>query len=104
MAKIGKQTFLGWNNEKTRPQLLRAMPSGEILGHYHAETHVLYKIPKHKRSQAKIYVCRLLRSGRFGMSKPCSHCLQTLLTEGILLKNIWYTNEEGAWECIQKLY
>ena len=95
--------FLGWNNYKTRPQLIRTATDGkaQIAGH-HAETHVLYKIPPKKRKKAKIYVCRVTKNNLFAMSKPCSHCIATLLTEGIQKKNIWYTDSNGNWKCLNK--
>ena len=76
--------------------------TGDIIYGYHAETHVLYRIPKEKRKLAKIYVCRTSRNGGFAMSKPCNHCITMLLKEGVSAKNIWYTNEQGKWECLKK--
>lgn len=100
MATIGKVKILGWNNKKTRPQLARIAEDGAALAGHHAEMHVLYKIPSKKRKKAKIYVMRVTKTGKITMSKPCSHCTKTLLTEGVLRKNIWYTNSLGEWECL----
>ncbi len=101
MAIVGKVKYLGWNNRKTRPQLKRQMPDGSVLAGHHAETHVLYKVPKHKRKYIKLFVMRVTKSGKITMSKPCSHCVESLLTEGISEKNIWYTNHQGEWQCLQ---
>ena len=64
---------------------------------YHAETHVLYKIPKSKRKKAKIYVARMSKRGCFTYSKPCSGCLFTLIEQGVKIQNIWYTDHYGDW-------
>lgn len=101
MAKVGKQTFFGWNSYKTHPKLSRIKSNGFGIACYHAETHVLYKVPKHKRRKAKIFVSRLKKGGGLTMSKPCEHCLQTLLNEGVLIKNIWYTDHDGRWLCLK---
>ena len=68
---------------------------------HHAETHAIYKVPKHKRKKAKIFVSRLKKGGGLTMSKPCKHCMQTLLNEGVLIKNIWYTDDDGRWLCLK---
>ena len=85
---------------------MRTKENGHTVYGYHAETHVLYKIPKNKRKHAKILVCRI-RKGKgpiFTMSKPCLHCTETLLSEGVLIKNIWFTNILGEWECLKNFY
>lgn len=64
---------------------------------YHAELHALYKVPKHKRSQITLYVTRIRKHGLCGYSKPCSHCIDTLLTEGVKQDRIWYTDNSGIW-------
>ena len=102
MAKVKKRHYLGWNNKKTRPQLQRKVYDGNTIAGHHAETHVLFKIPKNKRKKAKIYVCRIGRRGNLMMSKPCNHCTTTLLTSGILAKNIWFTDQDGEWQCLEK--
>ena len=101
VAVVGNKKYLGWNNYKTRPQLQRMLKDGTFSALYHAETHALYKVPKNKRSQAKIYVCRVTKGGKFTYSKPCPHCIKTLLTEGISAKQIWYTNHDGEWICLE---
>ena len=103
LAIVKKQTFFGWNNRKTHPKLRRTGEYGDEICGYHAETHVLYKIPEEKRRLAKIFVCRVNKKGGFAMSKPCQHCTHILLKAGIPAKNIWYTNEQGVWQCLKKL-
>lgn len=99
---VNNVKYLGWNNYKTRPQLKRQMKDGTYNALYHAETHALYKVPKEKRKFAKIYVCRVTRGGKLTYSKPCSHCVLTLLTEGILARQIWFTDHDGEWKCLEK--
>lgn len=100
LAVVGKRQYLGWNNSKTRPQLRRKMYDGSIIAGHHAETHVLYKVPKALIKKAKFYVCRIGKKGNLMMSKPCKHCTQTLLTSGVLAKNIWFTDKQGEWKCL----
>ena len=78
------------------------MQDGSFNALYHAETHVLYKIPKEKRNLAKIFVCRVTKGGKLTYSRPCPHCIQALLTEGISARQIWYTNHNGDWNCLEK--
>ena len=71
--------------------------NGYPVACYHAETHALYKVPKEKRSKATIYVTRIRKNGKYGLSKPCEHCVRSLLTEGVKRSRIWYTDDEGTW-------
>ncbi len=97
LAKVGKETYIGWNNYKTRPQISYLKEDGYIVRMYHAETHVLYKIPKNKRKKAKIYVTRMSKRGCLTYSKPCNGCLFTLIEQGVKIQNIWYTDYSGNW-------
>ena len=97
VAKIGKTTYLGWNNYKTRPQLQFRKENGTIINYHHAETHVLYKIPSHKRHKAIIYVTRMSKCGYLTYSRPCPHCIFTLLEQGVKIQNIWYTDYSSNW-------
>lgn len=97
LAKIGKTTYLGWNNYKTRPQICYVKEDGHTVRMYHAETHVLYKIPEHKRKKAVIYVTRISKRGCLAYSKPCKGCIFTLLEQGVKIQNIWYTDHSGNW-------
>lgn len=97
IAKIGKTTYLGWNNRKGRPQIQYRKQNGIIVNNYHAETHVLYKIPKYKRHKASFYVTRISKCGNMTYSKPCAHCIFTLLEHGVKLGNIWYTDYASNW-------
>ena len=97
-AKVGKMLYVGWNSRKTNPRLARVRPNGATVACYHAETHVLLQIPESKRKKAKIYVMRVKRGGRLTFSKPCDHCLKTLISSGILVKNIYFTDSHGKWK------
>ncbi len=41
---------------------------------------------------------RIIRNGNLGMSAPCRDC-KTLL-DAIGIQDIWYTNSNGAFECL----
>ena len=99
IAIVDKQKYTGWNNRKTNPDIIRKK-DGIILAGYHAETHVLKKIPKDKRGKAKIYIMRIRKDGTLGLSKPCQHCEATLLEAGIKRKNIWYSTNKQTWRCL----
>jgi hypothetical protein len=103
LASIKKEKFLGWNNPKTSPKINYFKQNGHITHMHHAETHAIYKVPKAKRSKVRIYIARMSPLGRFANSKPCPGCMFTLLSEGVKLKNIWYTNTEGIWTKMNKL-
>lgn len=97
LAFVRKQKFLGWNNTKTNPNINYVKQNGYVTHMHHAETHALYKVPKSKRHKVQIYVARMSPRGCFANSKPCPGCMFTLLSEGVKLRNIWYTNTEGIW-------
>jgi hypothetical protein len=97
IAKIGKNIYWGWNNSKTRPQIQNQKEDGFIVANYHAETHLLFRIPKNKIHKAIIYVTRISKNKELTYSKPCSHCLFTLLNRGVKITNIWYTDHFGIW-------
>ena len=100
IAIVNKEKYIGWNNSKTNPDILR-IKDNVILAGYHAETHVLKKIPKNKRKKAKIYVMRIKKDGTLGLSKPCPHCEASLIAAGIKRKNIWYSTDEQVWRCLE---
>lgn len=58
-----------------------------VMRSYRKHHHILHK--------AELYVCRVLPSGEFAMSKPCSMC-ETIIKSFKIFK-INYTNELGQW-------
>ena len=104
IAIVKKQRFLGWNNNKSHPKINYLKEDGYVTHVHHAETHVIWKVPPDKRAQAQIFIVRMSPRGCFANSKPCSGCLFTLLSEGVKLKNIWYTNAEGIWTNMKNEY
>lgn len=96
-AIIGKTIYIGWNNSKTRPQLLHIKKSGVAVACHHAEAHAIYKVPYSKRKDAKIYVMRIRKNGNLALSKPCSNCIRLLKEYKIKPRNIWYTDKHGKW-------
>ena len=59
---------------------------------------------KHKTRKRKfvytLYVIRFSKTGKLGYSKPCKHCLQSLVRSNIKINRIIYSNEFGnfSWE------
>ena len=92
-----KERYYGWNSYKTNPRLLHQKENGYYVACYHAETHALFKVAKEKRSDITIYVARIRKDGSQGYSKPCKHCTDILLSEGVSPENIWYTTDDGMW-------
>jgi hypothetical protein len=72
----------------------------------HAEMHMLYKInknPKLSNRQNKKYdilVIRISKNGSLGMSRPCYHCIKTLLANNnINIVNVYYSDNDGNIIC-----
>ncbi len=75
----------------------------------HAEQHVIDKLkPIDKRNKKlkpiNILVVRITKAGLLKMSSPCCNCVKYMTTEapkkGYVVKNIYYSNEEGDIEKI----
>lgn len=55
----------------------------------HAESHCVIANGIDNCYGLDLYVCRVLRNGSYGSSKPCSVCQQVMEMAGI--RNVWYT-------------
>jgi cytidine deaminase len=72
----------------------------------HAETDALYRLPlrnnRKKLKSINICVIRMSKTGKLGNSKPCYHCISTLMDEapkmGYRIEWILYSNESGEIE------
>ena len=93
-AFIGDETFMGDNDYRKK-----GMPVS-----CHAEINVLRKILKKYGRNIKrpmcfdVVVIRISKSGKIGESRPCYHCIQTMLLfcEIIKIKNVFYSTSDGT--------
>ena len=94
----GKKLFIGNNH-------LRNSYNGECICYStHAEMDVLYKILKQQKinpfkdiidlSDYIIIVIRFGKDGNLKNSRPCNHCLETMIKYRI--KKILYSNDDGS--------
>ena len=72
----------------------------------HAEDHAMRKLPSRsskRKIKVDLVVIRVNKSGGYGNSKPCLHCIltlsQNLPKKGYQLCSVYYTNEEGGVVC-----
>lgn len=65
----------------------------------HAEMDVINKLDLHyyKRNRIKLdlYVVRVSKSGNIAESKPCMHCIKTMIKSELNIKNVYYSNSNG---------
>ncbi len=87
---------MGYGNYKDE------VKTGTNNGHYHAETATLNKLPYRKSKKKKmidLIVIRCSKTRRLSMSKPCMHCIHSLITitksKGYQINNIYYSVEDG---------
>ena len=102
VAKYRNTLVEGWNSNKTSPKYFYEHKESDYEKHSaynrHAEAHLLQQLdPAWDRRKIKIFVCRINKAGEISMAKPCPSCQIKLSREGILAKNIYYTNREGVW-------
>jgi tRNA(Arg) A34 adenosine deaminase TadA len=60
----------------------------------HAEIDAFKKLPKYYLSKdLNLIVVRFSQDGELRSSRPCYHCLRTLLTSGIRIRYVYYSND-----------
>lgn len=67
---------------------------GYNRGETHAEVAALKKMWPSERKGTKLWSIRFLKSGRFGMAKPCKNCMKFIIESGV--KVLYYTDETGS--------
>lgn len=86
----------GVNSYKTSP-FQKRFASNEDRIHLHAEIsaikNALRVMNVDDLKHTVLYVCRVKRSGHWGMSKPCEGCQRAILEFGI--KKIFYTTDDN---------
>lgn len=96
---IGRQAIHATNDGKSSPEFRMLYEDRSVAHHGHAETRAIQKAGKRSNlSGAKVYVHRVLASGKVSMARPCKHCQEFMRRKGVKMRNVWYTNWEGAYE------
>jgi deoxycytidylate deaminase len=78
---------LGWNSDKTHPE------SKTRYHAHHAEFSCLVGTKKMDVSGSTLFVARVTRRGKLGISKPCNECEQVIRASGI--RKVFYLDHEG---------
>ena len=81
----------GCNSKKTHPLCITDFTQ-------HAEFNVCSKVDYSFLNQLTIYIVRLTRTNRIGMSKPCEECEKLLI--GANLNRVYYSNANGKMEIL----
>jgi len=87
VTKGGRVIAIGYNKVKNHPTVIGDDHEITLSCGPHAEVDALSRVKDAKG--ATIYIARVRRDGRAGMSKPCDNCQSTIDKAGI--KKIVYT-------------
>lgn len=98
VAVVGKTMWIGNNNHKSHPMMVKKFSNGEENSCCHAEVNALAKVPRQCRHRAELYVIRFQRNGNLSMARPCALCRRFLSYNGIDFRNVYYTNWDGEWD------
>lgn len=79
-------------------------PNYPACSSIHAEANAMKKLvtlPRQKKlKKVDLLVIRVNKTGTYGNSKPCIHCIlnlyKNLPEKGYILHNVYYTNEAGT--------
>ena len=89
IAELGHSRWIANSRPGTHPCCPRVST--------HAEVAVMGKVPRQCRKNVVIRVYRVMAGGSFGMAKPCVWCQAYLFQQGVLSKNVYWTDENGVW-------
>ncbi len=104
---LGKSKIIGHNRRVTNPNFVWTQAEGDPISTIHAEIDVLRQVPAHKTHKLKIFVTRIRKNKKayyLKNSKPCTYCIDFMLSAGVKLRNIWYTDSSGEWVCLKDNY
>ena len=95
----GGGRYIVWNDYKTHPAMKRASQGAKEC--LHAEVRMIQLCRSLFRmdipSDAKMFVLRRNRLGKFCLAKPCKHCDWFIRNKAPILK-VYYTNKDGEFE------
>ena len=92
---MGKKSVRGENSITITPKMSTSV---------HAEMDALNKLrdcktsekKKIKRTKYDMLVVRLTSSGKLASSRPCYHCIVSLIESGITIRHVYYSTQEGT--------
>jgi len=102
LARLGNSFWMGINNRKTHPDARKILKDGFVSSCIHAEMDAIVKIPRDVRHKIKLFVMRFQKNGKLTMAKPCPTCHTFILSQGIDMKNVYYTDWDGEWQCLNE--
>lgn len=94
IAKKNKIISMGINKKKTHPRQVNHYTN--IVGSsIHAELDAIIRAPHNLLENSTIYVARLLRNNKIGLTKPCKSCIA--IFKEYKIKTMVYTTYD-SWE------
>jgi deoxycytidylate deaminase len=85
IARGNRVISFGVNKRKTHTSQKLTHPNRNTLQHLHAELDAIIGVEKDQLEGSTIYVCRRLRNGDVGISRPCAMCQKLIEAAGISL-------------------
>ena len=92
---VGNRLIFGENSPKTSPKLTRTFPDGKQTCGTHAEDHALQLAARSGGKIRRVVVLRWTKSGKRSMARPCPYCEARLLTAGVKMRNVSYSDWSG---------
>lgn len=111
IVRGGKTLSGGWNKAKYTRTVIKAktiqVPQGDCIVSKqsdwtrHAEIDAIRNFPNPEDLKGcDLYVSRIKKNGKSGLSAPCPLCMAEIRSVGI--KRVFFsTEEEGVWACIK---
>jgi len=105
VAILGKTLWIGNNNYKSHPSMIKKFRNGSENSCCHAEVAAIAKVPRQSRHKVELYVVRFTRDGNVSMAKPCNLCQNFLKENKINLHNVYYSDWEwnGHWKRLKEI-
>lgn len=92
--KGGRYLSVGWSKLHTHPSQIGDDRESQERVATHAEAHAINMCGDPRN--ATIYVARIGRNGKIGLSKPCNRCMELIVQAGI--KKVVYTASDSTYE------
>lgn len=92
--KGGRYLSVGWSKLHTHPSAIGDDEESRERVATHAEAHAISMCGDPRN--ATIYVARIGRNGKLGLSRPCRRCMDLIIQSGI--KKVVYTASDSTYE------